>query len=60
VIQTWRCNDYSKYLLGQVSVNNAYHLFYALSIEAVQVMAGQERERIGQDVCQPGEGERED
>ena len=43
-IQAWHCNTYVKNLLSQVCVNNAYHLFSALSIKPDQPMAGQKRE----------------
>ena len=46
-IQTWHCNAYTKNLLSQVCVNNSYHLFSALSINADHPMAGQNKEYGG-------------
>ena len=43
-IQTWHCNAYVKNLLSQVCVNNSYHLFSALSINADHPLAGQKKE----------------
>ena len=46
-------------LLSHVCVNNAHHLFSALSIKAGKV--NKAIEGIGQDSCQPGEeGEKEE
>ena len=59
-IRTLNCNAYVKSLLPHVCVNNAYHLFSALSIKADHPMAGQKREEGGTSAIQGRNGEREE
>ena len=54
-IHRQQCNAYTKNLLSHVCINNSYHLFSALSINADHPMAGQNREQR----CLPARGRRE-